>query len=205
MSLTLDTLCNKLPQMELDCIFASYEEIALDLHRTLNGSMNKYGFSIEHALLTHIQPNDLVKGSMNEIQASKRMKEAAPHKAEAAKIELVKAAEANAERAHLNGIGISRQRVAIAAGMREVVHDAQSSNASVSSKGVMDLLLLTQYMDVITSVNAREKDIEHGQGDKSFLMLTHMPDTVGHLQEQVEDCFASLTEDVKVENLLDKF
>ena len=205
MSITLDALRSKLPQMELDCIFASYEEIALDLHRTLNGSMNKYGFSIEHALLTHIQPDDLVKHSMNEIQASKRMKEAAPYKAEAAKIELVKDAEAKAEKAHLNGIGIARQRRAIAAGMQEVFHDAQLSNATVSSKGVMDLLVLTQYMDVITSINAKGKDVEHGQGEESFLMLTHMPDTVGQLHEQVEDSFVSLTEDVQIEILLDKF
>lgn len=208
-ALTLDTLRSKLPQMDLDDIFASYDEIAIDLHRTLNGSMNKYGYNIHHALLTDIQPNELVRHSMNEIQASKRMKEAAPHKAEATKVELVKNSEAKAERAHLSGIGVARQRSAIAAGMREVIQDAQSSGVPVSPKGVMDLLILTQYMDVITSLNGSTKE-GYNEGNNcahdanSSLILTHMPDTVCQLQGHVRECFASPIEDVKVENLLDK-
>ena len=208
-ALTLDTLRSKLPQMDLDDIFASYDEIAIDLHRTLNGCMNKYGYNIHHALLTYVQPNELVKHSMNEIQASKRMKEAAPHKAEATKVKLVKDSEAQAERAHLNGIGVARQRSAIAAGMQEVIRDAQSSHVSVSPKGVMDLLILTQYMDVITSLNGSIRKQSHGennddQGAKSSLIITHMPETVCQLQSHVRECFASPIEDVKVENLLDK-
>ena len=60
--------------------------------------MNEYGYIIDHALICQIRPNDHVKESMNEMQASKRMKEAMPHKAEAVRIEIVKAAEARAER-----------------------------------------------------------------------------------------------------------
>ena len=68
---TLDVLRSTLPTMSLDDIFASQESIALDLHRTLNGHMNQYGFTIQYALLTRIQPNDHVRQSMNEIEASK--------------------------------------------------------------------------------------------------------------------------------------
>jgi regulator of protease activity HflC (stomatin/prohibitin superfamily) len=203
-ALTLDTLRSKLPQMDLDDIFSSYDDIAIDLHRTLNGAMNKYGFVIHHVLLTQLQPNDHVRHSMNEIQASKRIKEAASHKAEANKVELVKDAEAKAERAYLNGVGIARQRKTLASGMQEVILDAQASNTSVSSKGVMDLLVLTQYIDVITSLNIGGKKDE-SDGDvhvNSSLILSHMPDIVGQLQDIVRESFASPIEDVKVENLL---
>ncbi|KAL3784682.1 hypothetical protein ACHAWO_004897 [Cyclotella atomus] len=203
-ALTLDTLRSKLPQMDLDDIFSSYDDIAIDLHRTLNGAMNKYGFVIHHILLTQLQPNDHVRHSMNEIQASKRIKEAASHKAEANKVELVKDAEAKAERAYLNGVGIARQRKTLASGMQEVILDAQASNTSVSSKGVMDLLVLTQYIDVITSLNIGGKKDE-SDGDvhvNSSLILSHMPDIVGQLQDIVRESFASPIEDVKVENLL---
>ena len=199
---TLDTLRSKLPQMDLDDIFASFDDIALDLHRTLNGSMNKYGFTIHHALLTQIQPNEHVRQSMNEMQASKRMKEAMPHKAEAKRVELVKEAEAKAERAFLNGIGVANQRKALAAGMRGIVQDAQSSSdVSVSAKEVMDLLLLTQYFDVLTSLNETGREREE---NTSTLLLSHTPDTVRQLQNVAKECFGSSVEDVKVANLLNK-
>ncbi|KAL7487178.1 hypothetical protein ACHAW6_012794 [Cyclotella cf. meneghiniana] len=213
---TLDTLRSKLPQMDLDDIFSSNDEIALDLHRTLNGNMNKYGFTIHHALLTHIQPNPHVKQSMNEMQASKRMKEAMPHKAEARKVELVKEAEAKAERAHLNGIGVARERKALAMGMRDILNDVQfSSRVSVSPKGVMNLLVLTQYFDLLTSLKgsrgkvAQHEDsaslgqVQEAEGN-STLILTHMPETVRQLQEVANEFFSCPVEDVKVANLLNK-
>lgn len=207
-ALTLDTLRSKLPQMDLDEIFASYDDIAIELHRALNGSMNKYGYVIQHALLTQIQPNDMVMHSMNEIQASKRYKDAAPHKAEATKIELVKTAEAKAEKAYLNGVGVARQRKALAFGMQEVIQDAQSTNVVVSSKGVMDLLVLTQYMDVITSLNGSGKTSEEVGSERSdgnsSMILTHMPETVNQIQNLVRESFACPVEEVRVENLLNK-
>ena len=64
---TLDVLRSTLPKMHLDDIFASHESIAFDLHRTLNGHMNQYGFMIQYALLTRIHPQDNVRQSMTEI------------------------------------------------------------------------------------------------------------------------------------------
>lgn len=208
MALTLDALRSKLPQMNLDEIFASYDDIAIELHRTLNGTMNKYGYAIHHALLTHLRVNDQVRHSMNEIQASKMMKEAAPHQAEARKVELVKEAEANAERAYLNGVGVARQRNAIAAGMKYVIHDAKSSHA-VSSKGIMDLLVYTHYVEVLLAslggkkTTGKDGNAVESEGNSSLIIL-HMPDTVGRLQDCVRDCFTSPIEDMKVENLLNK-
>ena len=216
-SQTLNVLRSNLPQMDLDDIFSSQDSIALELHRTLNGNMNKYGYTIQHALLTRIHPNDHVKQSMNEMEASKRMKEAMPHKAEAVKIECVKNAEARAERAYLNGVGVARERRAIAKGMRDVVDSVNDSFIStVSSKGVMDLLVLTQYFDVLTSLNGtgsmswqEKQDAEtaverKGEMANSSLILNYMPATVQQLQRTARECFGGVTEDtIEVENLLD--
>lgn len=217
---THDILRSTLPQLDLDDIFSSQDSIALELHRSLNGNMNQYGYIIHHALICQIQPNDHVKQSMNEMEASKRLKEAMPEKAEAVRIEKVKDAEARAERAYLTGVGIARERRAIANGMREVVDsvispesddgdDKSSSSASViSPKGVMYLLVLTQYMDVMMDVNGLRggtDDTQDGQEmPSSSLFLTHMPETVTQLTETAQRCFTSATSDtVKVENLLE--
>ena len=213
---TLDVLRSTLPKMHLDDIFASQESIALDLHRSLNRHMNQYGFTIQYVLLTRIHPNDdHVRQSMNEIEASKRMKEAMPHKAEAIKVECVKKAEASAERAYLHGVGIARQRREIARGMIETMKSLNESydDSTISAKATMDLLLLTQYLDVLTAVGGSSKRVVDksssdggNDGDSpstSSLLLSHMPDTVFQIQDALSKQFVAATNPVKVENLLE--
>ena len=62
-----------------------------------------------------------------EINASRRLKEAAAHKAEADKIRQVKGAEAEAEARYLSGLGVARQRKAIVSGLQASV--SEFSNA----------------------------------------------------------------------------
>eukprot|EP00959_Pyramimonas_sp_CCMP1952_P408794 8567102-Pyramimonas_sp.AAC.1 len=70
---------------------------------------------------------------MNEINAAQRLRVAAQDKAEAEKIMVVTAAEADAEAKYLAGTGIARQRQAIMNGLREsVIHfhaDVEGINA----------------------------------------------------------------------------
>jgi len=54
--------------------------------------MGGYGYSIIQSLVVDIQVDERVKAAMNDINASKRLKEAAAEKAEADKIVQVKAA-----------------------------------------------------------------------------------------------------------------
>ncbi len=48
--------------------------------------MREYGYEIKQTLVTDLSPDAKVKASMNEINASRRLKEAASHKAEADKV-----------------------------------------------------------------------------------------------------------------------
>lgn len=54
--------------------------------------MEKYGYQILQSLVTDLEPDGRVRQAMNEINASKRLKEAAWEKAEADKILVVKSA-----------------------------------------------------------------------------------------------------------------
>jgi hypothetical protein len=67
-------------------------------------AMSDYGFFILNALLTDLEPDLRVKAAMNEINASKRLKEAARERAEGDKIVQVKIAEAGAESKYLQGV-----------------------------------------------------------------------------------------------------
>lgn len=72
--------------------------------------METFGLGIIQTLLTDIEPAAKVKAAMNEINAATRLRSAAGQKAEAHKISVVKAAEADAEAKFLAGQGIARQR-----------------------------------------------------------------------------------------------
>lgn len=54
--------------------------------------------------------------------AQARLREAASEKADAEKILLVKAAEAEAESKYLSGLGVAKQRKAIVDGLRETIN-----------------------------------------------------------------------------------
>ena len=69
--------------------------------------MSGYGYSIIQSLVVDIQVDERVKAAMNDINASKRLKEAAAEKAEADKIVQVKAAVSSV-RASMNSFYVEK-------------------------------------------------------------------------------------------------
>ena len=122
-SYVFDSIRSEVPRMELDDVFAEKEKIAFAVKTELSGTMRQFGFDFIKALVTDIDPDAKVKHSMNEINAAKRMKEAAKEEAAGAKIRVVAAAEADMESKRLAGEGIAQQRIAIANGLKESVSE----------------------------------------------------------------------------------
>merc|ERR1711878_38437 len=154
MGYVFDVVRSTVPRMELDEAFASKSEIADATLHQLETVMKDYGYEILNTLVTDMSPDSRVKASMNEIMASKRLKEAASHRAEADKVQQVKAAEADAEAKYLSGVGVARQRKAIVAGLQASVSEFSQEVAGATPKDVMDVLLLTQYFDTLSTVGA---------------------------------------------------
>eukprot|EP00555_Chaetoceros_dichaeta_P015440 CAMPEP_0198275742 /NCGR_PEP_ID=MMETSP1447-20131203/64937_1 /TAXON_ID=420782 /ORGANISM="Chaetoceros dichaeta, Strain CCMP1751" /LENGTH=276 /DNA_ID=CAMNT_0043970637 /DNA_START=109 /DNA_END=939 /DNA_ORIENTATION=+ len=176
-SYVFDVVRSTLPKMKLDEAFASKAEIAQATKDQLQNVMKEYGYEIMNTLVTDLNPDEINKNAMNKITASKRLKEAASHKAEANKIQQVKAAEADAESRYLSGVGVARQRKAIVQGLQSSVQAFSDEVEGATPKDVMDILLLTQYFDTLSSVGANN------------LILEHDPSTVANLQKQVSVSF----------------
>lgn len=140
-SYVFDTIRASLCHMNLDHAFESKEEISLSLKTHLQEVMNGYGIEILNALVTDLTPDPKVRNAMNEINASKRLKEAAYQKAEGEKVLKVKAAEAQAEGMYLSGLGVAKQRRAIMEGLRDSIVEFHSEISGTSTKDVMDLLV----------------------------------------------------------------
>jgi len=176
-SYVFDVVRSTVPKMELDEAFASKAEVAAAVLDQLKDVMKDYGYEIKNCLVTDLSPDHKVKASMNEINASRRLKEAAAHKAEADKVKQVKAAEADAEARYLSGLGVARQRKAIVQGLQESVGAFSQEVEGATPKDVMDILLLSQYFDTLSSVGANS------------LILEHDPATVASLRNSVGTSF----------------
>ena len=177
-SYVFDSIRAEVPLMELDDVFAQKEKIALAIKNELSETMQQFGFDFIKALVTDIDPDANVKNSMNAINAAKRMKEAAKEEAEAAKIRVIAAAEADAESKRLAGEGIALQRIAIANGLKESVAEVKlAMEDHVTSQDVMNMLFMTQHYETVAKLS------EH---NTSTIFMPYSPDNVGDLQMQIQ-------------------
>ncbi len=171
-----DNVRAKVPGMTLDSVFENKEEIAKEIEESLSARLSEYGYKLVRALVNDIQPDKGVADAMNEINRQQRLRVAAEHEGEAKKIIVIKEAEADARSKELSGEGIAKQRIAIVAGLRESVKDA-SDALGVDPQGVMTLVLMTQYYDMLTDVGRNSRT--------NTIMIPHSPGAVGELREQI--------------------
>ncbi len=174
-----DVVRARVPKIKLDDVFEKKDEIAGAVKAELSQVMDDFGYGIVKTLVTDIDPDAKVKEAMNEINAAQRMRAAATEKGEAEKIMQVKAAEADAEAKALSGKGVADQRQAIVEGLRESVDEFQRTVPGTSPQDVMNLILMTQYFDML-------KDI--GQSSKAnTILLPHSPGHVADISSQLRD------------------
>lgn len=186
-SYVFDGIRSSFPKLELDDSFASKKEIATSVLTDMRNSMKIYGYEIVDCLITDINPDASVQRAMNEINASQRLREAANFKADAEKILLVKAAEADSESKYLIGVGVARQRKAIMDGLRASINEFTTEVNGAGPKDVMDLLLVTQYFDTLKDVGVR--GAQNGPGKTLF--LPHGPSAVTELRNELKGSFMS--------------
>lgn len=176
-SYVFDVVRASVPNINLDEVFTTKEEIAREVQDELSKAFAAFGYEILQALVTDIDPDPKVKAAMNEINAAQRLRDAALQRAEGEKVTRVKAAEAEAEASYLQGLGISRQRQAIIDGLRDSVAEFTDELTGVSHKEVMELLLLTQYFDSVKDVANASKS--------STLFMSHSPAAVNKVATEL--------------------
>lgn len=165
------------PGMTLDDVFASQSSIAAAVRKELDADMSDFGYEIVNVLVTDIVPDPKVKSAMNDINAAQREQVAATARGEAEKILVVKKAEAEAESKALQGQGIANQRKAIIDGLQSSIEQFQRNVGDTSTSEVMQLVLVTQYFDMLKSI---------GENDKTnTLFLSHAPGAPKDISDQI--------------------
>ena len=169
-SYVFDVVRAQVPKIKLDDVFEKKDEIAEAVKVELSHVMETFGYGIAKALVTDIEPDPHVKVAMNEINAAQRLRVAANEKGEAERILKVKAAEGDAQSKALQGKGIADQRQAIVAGLRDSVDEFRKSVPGTTAKDVMNLVLMTQYFDMLKEIGASTRT--------NAILIPHSP---GHL------------------------
>jgi len=176
-SYIFDEVRAEVPKLSLDDVFGKKDDVALAVRDNISSQMEKYGYKIVKTLITDINPDELVKASMNKINAAMRDKEAAVQEAEGEKIRIVKRAEAEADSKRLSGEGIAQQRLEIVRGFKESVEDFQKALQDVDPQEIMQFVLMTQYFDTLTAIGANENN--------NTVMVPHTPGGMKDFQQQI--------------------
>jgi regulator of protease activity HflC (stomatin/prohibitin superfamily) len=174
-----DVVRAQVPKINLDDVFAKKDDIAEAVKVELSHVMESFGYGIVKTLVTDIEPDPHVKAAMNEINAAQRLLVAANEKGEADRILKVKSAQGDAESKALQGKGIADQRAAIVAGLRDSVDEFQRSVPGTTAKDVMNLVLMTQYFDMLKEIGA--------SGKSTAILIPHSPGHLQTLSEQVRN------------------
>lgn len=189
-----DVVRAEVPKKTLDEIFVVKEELAGAIKVALEKTMSNYGFQIMATPVTDIDPDPAVKIALNERTRQLNLKFAAQEKAEADKIVAIFHAEGKAETTriqaaaeadakHAQGQGLSRQRQAIVEGLAQSVKDFQEGVTDVNSKDVMDLIMITQYFDMMHSIGCSPTK------GTNTIFIPHSPSSVGDVASQLRQGF----------------
>merc|ERR1719386_291748 len=162
-SYVFDVVRSSVPKIDLDDVFTTKEEIAQNIKSELTSAMSSFGYTILASPITDIDPDKAVKEA----------------EAEAARTEIQ--AKADAEAKFLAGQGIARQRQAIMEGLRESVNAFKNEVQDVDAKTVMDLMIVTQYFDMMRDVGAHSKT--------NAVFLNHSPGALEDLAQAVQKGF----------------
>lgn len=180
-SYVFDVVRARIPKMELDNVFENKDDLADAVKKELSDAMENLGYRIVKTLVTDIDPDAVVKKSMNSIDAARRNKRAVQEDAEAEKIQIVKKAEAEAESKHLQGEGIANQRLAIMKGLKESVEEFIDAVPGSTAQSVIDLINVTNYLDVMKEIGKTSNTI----------MLPHNPHAIQDIESSVRTAMLS--------------
>ncbi len=178
-SYVFNVILGHVPKMNLDDAFLQQAEIAAAIRDSLADVMKTYGYAIDQALVTDIEPDAKVKAAMNEINAAQREQVAANARGEAEKILKVKQAEAEALSKALQGQGIANQRKAIIDGLKESVETFSHAVEGATPKDVMMLVLVTQYLDTMKEIGAQDKS--------NTILMPHSPSAMTDIFQQMQN------------------
>lgn len=135
-------------------IFGKREEIGQEIEEKLREKLKSFWFTLDSIQVRDVTLDKSVMDAMNKIVESLKLKEAAYNEADATKIKMVKAAEADKESKLLIGQGMAAQREAISEWFKESIEKIKSCDKSLDAKDVLAFLLNSSRIEALEKIGA---------------------------------------------------
>lgn len=174
-SYIFDSVRSIVPKMDLDEFFSNQEALATAIRENLAKEMPKYGVDIVNTQVVQINLPHELEDAMNQINTNKRLMESNIAKGEAEKALIIRLAQADAEQKRLVGEGIAKQRLEIVRGLTESISEFRSQLQDASESEIFNLMMLTQYIDMLKTVGEKN----------TVLMVPSGPGSLGDMAKQM--------------------
>jgi regulator of protease activity HflC (stomatin/prohibitin superfamily) len=148
-------LLGHIPDMDLDTLFTSQQQVSDKASAELELQMSKFGVEITKVMITDIQPDAGVVKAMNSINEQTRLAVANKAQGDAEYILKVRQAEADAEVKRQEGLGVANERKAIADGWADSI-DKIKGSTDLSDNDATFLLLFTNWTDMMQKVGGSD-------------------------------------------------
>lgn len=176
-----DVIRTSMNKLTLDEAYRAKNEISDKVKEELSTVMSKFGYEIVSAPITKLDPNDpAVLREMNRVLELEKALEAQDEVNQQIMNEVLYRAEAEKVAFIESGKGLAAKRTAIVDGLRESVSTFSKGVDGVTSRDVLELILVTQYFDML-------KDI--GSKGKNTLFIKHGPTAVPEITQDIRKGF----------------
>jgi regulator of protease activity HflC (stomatin/prohibitin superfamily) len=146
-------LLGHVPDMDLDDLFISQQAVSAKVSAELEAQMTCFGVEIIKVMITDICPDQGVVKAMNSINEQTRLAVANKAQGDAEYVLKVRQAEADAEVKRLAGVGVAKEREAIAEGWEESIKKIKAAT-SLDDSAATFLLLFTNWTDMLREVGS---------------------------------------------------
>lgn len=138
--------------LTMDELYKNRNAMEEKVQTELTERFTRFGYVIENVLVDQPQPSEEVEAAFNKVIASQRLKEAATNEADAIKVRLIGAAEAEKASKKLQGEGMAAMREAIATGLEKSMETMKK--VGLSENESIAFLTETNRLDTITNAAA---------------------------------------------------
>jgi len=161
-----DVVRTAVNKITLDQVYREKTTISDSVKQNLQLLMTGFGYEIVSTPVVDLRPeNNQILGAMNQVLELERQLVAQKQKNELVHNQIMLKAEAEKVAYTESGKGLAAKRAAIVDGLRESVSSFSKGMSSVTSKDVLELILVTQYFDMLKDVGAKGSNtifVKHG-------------------------------------------
>lgn len=161
-----DVVRTTVNKLSLDQVYREKTTISDKVKESLQQLMNEFGYEIVATPITQLEPeNRRVLDAMNQVLELERKLIAQKQENERLHNQIMLKAEAEKVAYTESGKGLAAKRAAIVDGLRESVSSFSKGMSSVTSKDVLELILVTQYFDMLKDIGAKGTNtifVKHG-------------------------------------------